>query len=47
MCKEFGQLPYPGGMLDQPFKLYLVLEIIQTAYYEKDRKEEEKRARKR
>jgi len=42
MCKEFGQLPYPGGLLDQPFKLYLVLEMIQTAYFEKQAKDAEK-----
>jgi len=43
MCKEFHQLPYPGGMLDQPWKLYVVFEMIQGAHYEKESRDAEKR----
>jgi hypothetical protein len=51
MCKEFSTLPYAGGMLDQPFRLAAVFEIIQNAVYEKQeldsKKSEAKGARKR
>lgn len=42
MCKEFHQLPSPGSMLDQPWKLYTVFEMIQMAVYEKEKKDQDK-----
>ncbi len=42
LCKQFNTLPYSGGMLDQPFKLYLVFEMIQVAKYEREARDAEK-----
>ena len=36
MCKTFGQLPRPGGVLDQPARLMYLFEHISTAESERE-----------
>ena len=31
---DFRQLPYPGSIMDQPYKTLLILKAIQSAYRE-------------
>lgn len=46
MCKEFGQLPYPGGVLDQPARLMYIFEHISAATLERQELEQVKANRK-
>jgi len=47
MCKLFGQLPKPGGVLDQPAKLMYLFEHISAAESEREILEQKKADRER
>lgn len=52
-CKTFHQLPRPGGVLDQPWKVMFLFEVVSAAESERDIRDQKKadqeaqRARKR
>jgi len=44
MCKTFRQLPRPGGVLDQPWKIMLLFQAIDQAESERESREAKRRA---